>query len=244
MEESGKKVKPLIELINVRLNLLTISKEVCIDEMMIQSKSRFGPRIYQKGKPNPWGYKLYALSDTHGIVYTMHLYCGAFPQVHGYPDLGSTGNRVLSLVQNVPKNENFQLYMDNFFTRIPLITELGKQEIQLMGTICVNHAPGFTKICMPDKELSNLGNRSFVEYLCKFDGFVDPGIRIIRWDDNSIFNLAHTFGSGYPTVKTQRWHCDHTKKDHQSEMDMSSAIGQYNKCMGGIDEMDHLIALH
>ena len=45
MEESGKKVKPLIELINVRLNLLTISKEVCIDEMMIQSKSRFGPRI-------------------------------------------------------------------------------------------------------------------------------------------------------------------------------------------------------
>ena len=65
---------------------------------------------------------------------------------------------------------------------------------------------------MPDKELSNLGNRSFVEYMCQFDGFVDPGIRIIRWDDNSIFNIAHTFGSGYPTVKTQRWLRDHTKK--------------------------------
>ena len=124
------------------------------------------------------------------------------------------------------------------------MTELGKQGIQSMGTICVNNAPGFTKICMPDKELSNLGNRSFVEYMCQFDGFVDPGIRIIRWDDNSIFNLAHTFGSGYPTVMTQRWHRDHTRTSHQSEIDMPSAIGQYNKCMGGIDKMDHLIALH
>ena len=52
MEESGLKVKPLINLINNRLALLKISPQVCIDEMMIQSKSKFGPRIYQKGKPH------------------------------------------------------------------------------------------------------------------------------------------------------------------------------------------------
>ena len=40
---------------------------------------------------------------------------------------------------------------------------------------------------------------------------MDPGIRIIRWDDNKIFNLAHTFGSGYPTIRAERWHCDNTK---------------------------------
>ena len=34
------------------------------------------------------------------------------------------------------------------------------------------------------------------------------------------------------------------KKSHQTEIDMPSAIGQYNKCMGGIDKMDMLIALH
>ena len=42
-EESGLKVKPLIDFINERLKLLKISKEVCIDDMMIQSKSKFGP---------------------------------------------------------------------------------------------------------------------------------------------------------------------------------------------------------
>ena len=121
MEESGLKVKPLINLINNRLALLKISSQVCIDEMMIQSKSKFGPRIYQKGKPHPWDYKLYGLSDAYGIIYKLHLHCGASPQVQGYPDIGSTGNRVLSLIENVPKHQNFELYMDNFFTSIPLI---------------------------------------------------------------------------------------------------------------------------
>ena len=55
MEESAMKIKPLINLINERFALLTISGQVCIDKIMIQSKSKFGPRIYQKGKPHQWG---------------------------------------------------------------------------------------------------------------------------------------------------------------------------------------------
>ena len=34
-EKSGEKVKPLIDFINARLSLLKVSKELCIDEMMI-----------------------------------------------------------------------------------------------------------------------------------------------------------------------------------------------------------------
>ena len=109
MEESGLKVKPLINLINNRLALLKISPQVCIDEMMIQSKSKFGPRIYQKGKPHPWGYKLYGLSDAYEVIYKLHLHCGAFPQVDGFPDIVSTVNRVLSLVENVARNKNVEL---------------------------------------------------------------------------------------------------------------------------------------
>ena len=55
-EESGKKVKPLIDMINDRLELLKVSKELCIDEMMIQSKSKFGPRIYQTCLEIPTAY--------------------------------------------------------------------------------------------------------------------------------------------------------------------------------------------
>ena len=145
MEESGKKVQPLIDKLNDRLKLLTISKEVCIDEMMIQSKSKFGPRIYQKGKPNPWGYKLYGLSDIFGIVFLIHLHCGKFPKVAGFPDSGSTANRVLWLVQNVPRHQNYELYMDNYFNSIPLMNELRKKRILSMGTIRIQNASVFLK---------------------------------------------------------------------------------------------------
>ena len=145
-EESGKKVQPLLDRINARLNSLIPNAQLCIDEMMVNSKSRFGPRLYQQGKPHPWGYKLYGLSDPFAICFNTQIHTGAFPKVKGYPDLGSTGNRVLALVEHVPKNKDFQLFMDNYFTSIPLMTELAKIGIQSMGTIRVNNAPGFSKI--------------------------------------------------------------------------------------------------
>ena len=113
--------------------------------MMIQSKSKFGPRIYQRGKPHPWGYKLYGLSDIFGITYRIHLHCGKFPPVEGFPNLGSTGNRVLWLIKNVPKNANYTSYMGNYFNSIPLINELRKLGIQSMGTIRILNTPGFAK---------------------------------------------------------------------------------------------------
>ena len=119
----------------------------------------------KKKQPYPWGYKLYGLSDLYGIEYKIHLYCGAFPQFERFPDIGSTGNRVLSLIENVPRHQDFQWYMDNFFTSITVMNELRKEGIHSIGIICVNNAPGFTKVCMPDKELRELGSRSFVEYL-------------------------------------------------------------------------------
>merc|ERR1712033_28358 len=99
-------------------------------------------------------------------------------------------------------------------------------------------------MCMPDRELKNLGNRSFVEYWLTFDTCVESGIQIVRWDDNSVFNLASTFGSGYPTVDIVRWLRDKAKKSHLTPYKMPGAIGQYNKSMGGIDKMDMLISLY
>ena len=120
------------------------------------------------------------LSDTFDLVYKIHMHCGTFPQVEGFPDIGSTGNRVLSLIENVPRNQNVELYMDNFFSSVALMNELRKVGIHSMGTIRVNNAPGFSKVCMPDKELVEKGSREFVDDMCTFEGSVAPGIRVIR----------------------------------------------------------------
>ena len=199
-EKSGEKVQPLIDFLNDRLSTLKVSKQLCIDEMMISSKSKFGPRVYQKGKPHPWGFKLFGISDMFGIVYRIHLHCGKFKKVDEFMDSGSTANRVLWLIKNVPKHQGYELYMDNYFLSIPLMNELRKIGIHSMGTIRIPNAAGFSESCIPDKELTKLGNRAFVEYLLSFEDIEEPGIRIIRWNDSKIFNFAHTKWSGYPTT--------------------------------------------
>ena len=244
LEKSGEKVKPLIDMINARLSLLRMTnKHLCIDEMMVSSKSKFGPRVYQKGKPHPWGFKLFSIADMFGIVYLMHLYCGKFPQVHPHPNLGSTNNRVLWLVKNVPRHEGYHLYMDNYFTSIPLMNELAKEGIHSMGTIRIPSAPGFADACLPDKDLKDMGERAFVEYIASFEGSIHPGIRILRWNDSKVFNFAHTSGSAHPTTKVERWYRGKDNRCHKIEIDMPSVVGKYNKCMGGIDKMDSMIGM-
>merc|ERR1712121_574945 len=153
---------------------------------------------------------------------------GKFPKVNDFLDLGSTANRVFSLIKNVPRHQNYEFYMDNYFLSIPLMNELRKIGIHSMGTIRIPNAAGFSQSCIPDKELRELGSRAFFEYLLSCEVSVDPGIRIIRWNDSKIFNFAHAKGSAHPTVRKEIWHCDKTNTNQKTEIDMPSVIGKYN----------------
>lgn len=109
-----------------------------------------------------------------GLLYKIHLNCGAFPKVEGFPDIGTTGDSFLSLIQNVDRGKNVELYMDNFFTHLPLINKLRKHRIHLLGRIWVNNAPCFSKVCMPDNEPREMGTTKFVEYMCTIEGSEVP----------------------------------------------------------------------
>merc|ERR1711888_464219 len=220
------------------------NKHLCIDEMMVPNKSKYGPRVYQKGKPHPWGYKLLSIADQTGVSFRVHLHSGKFPQVHPHPNLGSTNNRVLWLAEKVPRHSGYFLYMDNYCNSIPLMEELLEIGINSMGTIRIPNAPGFVDACIPDKELKDKGDRAFTEYLVNFDNIMHPGIRIIRWHDSKVFNFAHTSGSAEPTTPVQRWYRGRDKKCHRVEINMPSVIGKYNKCMGGVDKMDSIIGMY
>ena len=56
-----------------------MSEHLCIDEMMIPYKGTRGPRMYIKGKPNPWGFKVWTLAENFGIVYKMDFCLGKTP---------------------------------------------------------------------------------------------------------------------------------------------------------------------
>ena len=65
------KIRSFIENLNKKFNKLSMGENLCLDEQMVPYGGTRGPRYYIKGKPNPWGFKVWALCDAFGIIYNI-----------------------------------------------------------------------------------------------------------------------------------------------------------------------------
>lgn len=67
------KVQPLIDRVRARLLQLPMEEEVAIDEQIIPFKDNLFAKQYIKGKPCPWGIKVFCLSGRSGQPYDFFL---------------------------------------------------------------------------------------------------------------------------------------------------------------------------
>ena len=192
---------------------------------------------------------MWALADTHGIIYNIDICQGATQKQDDHPDIGSTGNLVLKLSKLIPDNINSILVMDSYFSGIPLYLELLKRGIFCMGTVKLNRVPAIDTVIISDKDLKAKGKSSYIEYegkLADDKGNVPEnaaGIRLMRWNDNKIFTIMSTFGSAQPSGTVQRW--DRSKMKQTKETVPCPGLVQfYNTNMGGVDKMDSLMGFY
>ncbi|CAL4160674.1 unnamed protein product [Meganyctiphanes norvegica] len=237
------KIRPLIDLLNNKFNAITMTENVSIAEQMIPYYGTKGPRTYVKGNQNPWGFRVWALADNHGVIYNIELCTKATPVQDGHPDIKSKGNLVLKLAKIIPHHANFKLYMDNYFSDIPLYLELLKLGIHCIGTVRLDKISGIKKHLITDAALKHKGNSSFVEYEGKLDEGSTDTVRVVRWNDDKIFNLMTTFGSAMPLSTCQRWN---SSEDNylKATVQCPSIVSLYNSNMGGVDKMDSLLGFY
>ena len=57
------------------------------------------------------------------------------------PDFGASANVVVLLSRTIPRNQNYKLYFDNYYTSIGIMPYLAKQGILPPGTIRQNKIP-------------------------------------------------------------------------------------------------------
>ena len=76
VEDKFWKVRPIMkQFLDVLLEELPDpEKRLCIDEQMIPFKGRLGLKQYMKGKPNPWGIKVFFLCGESGMPYNFLAY--------------------------------------------------------------------------------------------------------------------------------------------------------------------------
>ena len=144
------------------------------------------------------------------------------------------------MIREVSRFENYIVYMDNYYTSIPLLVFLRTQGIHSIGTINRNRI----KNCkLPDPKAMMKMNRGVsAEFTSNIQGVE---LTSISWKDNKVVNLVSTFvgvkpllaehGVAVDVPTIERW----DKKNHKiTTIPCPQIIKEYNLHMGGVDLMD------
>ena len=121
-----------VELLSSFKDHFYIGQNVSVDEIMIKGKGKNPTKKYLPMKPIKRGSKIWALACSDcAYVFDLQVYLG----MQGNTEHGLAHRVVTDLcLPNLGPN-NHVVYMDNFFTGIPLIRELENAGIYSVGTI-------------------------------------------------------------------------------------------------------------
>lgn len=237
LDKSDKfaKVRPLIKkLSEVFLELCPHKENHSVDEAMVPYFGRHGCKQFIRGKPIRYGFKLWVGATSGGYIAWFEPYQGATTNLNArYAELGLGASVVLSytdklLVRNL--GGNYHLFIDNFFTGLPLVAELSKRNIRVTGTIRENRAG---KCPLLENKEAKKKERGY------FDFRVSDDIIVCKWHDNSMVTVCSNAIGVNPLHKTERYSQQQKKKITVSQPHM---IHQYNQNMGGVDLSDQNIS--
>ena len=179
---------------------------------------------------------MWARCGVSGIVYDFNVYLGKEATTAETKEYGKVGAVVLKLIENLPKNLNHKLYMDNLFTSINLFNALKQKGIWAVGTIRSNRLHGAEKLMKKKKELQKVG-RGSMDY--RIDA--NSNITVVRWLDNRLVQTISSFIGPSIGKEIERWS---SKQRKVIKVSCPEIIHQYNKHMGGVDLCDMLLALY
>ncbi|MGH0149631.1 UNVERIFIED_CONTAM: hypothetical protein FKN15_056906 [Acipenser sinensis] len=138
----------------------------------------------------------------------------------------------MSLIKSMPKDLNYRLYFDNFFSSLYLFDVLYSQHILATGTIRANRIEQCPLKAVDAMKKEERGSFDFRREVS------DSGLVICRWNDNSVVTIAST-AFGVNTLQTaRRW--SRSQKQH-IDIVQPQLVSNYNTYMGGTDRMDQNI---
>ena len=122
-----------------------------------------------------------------------------------------------------------EFYFDNFFTSYSLMSDLAKIDVRATGMIRENRTAGTNQKIISSKQLQKQ-KRGCFEYCC------DRTVYIAKWHNNSNAMIASNWESHTPIHKVR-----HRVKGDVKGVPQLHLISSYNKGIGGVDLIDHLL---
>ena len=217
--------------------------KVSIDEVMVRCFGASSHTYKMPDKPISEGYKIFALAE-HGYIYSFiwsSRVKGMPKDIILRPGLTPTGSMVRTLAHTLPRH-GITIYLDNYFTSVPLFEELRLCQFGAIGTTrphstfpqeLVEVKKRFAK----KLEWNTLLARVVKNTLC------------MAWQDNNIvlaLSNVHTVHTAKDWVTRVRKRPSKTSTNAQivrdvfgnnalKELPIPSFINDYNHFMGGVD---------
>ncbi|GBP11421.1 PiggyBac transposable element-derived protein 2 [Eumeta japonica] len=158
-----------------------------------------------KGKPNPEGIKVFLMANPSGIPFDLYLYQGKGTTIESalYPSpekLHLGGRFMLKLVDTLPTGSS--IFIDRYFTSIPLLDNLIQRGIKATGTLMKNRVPEYQRPNSKIKDKKNLFRTDAAlqkagrgSYDCVVRG---DKLAVIKWLDSKPIRVASTDAAVQP----------------------------------------------
>ncbi len=231
------KIRPLLRMLRDNCSKVTPEEHNSVDEQIIPFKGKSSLRRYMPKKPKKWGFKVFSRNGQSGFCYDFEVEGAPDPEQPSIESIGySSGDIVLRMCNNLPRNKNYKVIFDNYFTFPELLSKLKKWGMCAVGTIRQDRLRGCDEVLLPENELKKKGRGAFC-------GAVDlnTGVTVVRWYDRKLVQLASNFLFTHPTDIVQRWS---RKENAHVEVPRPQIVIVYNEGMGGVDLFDMFQALY
>lgn len=223
------KVRPLFDMLNKRyIQFGVFVEHLSIDETMVPYFGRHSAKMFIRGKPIRFGYKLWALCSDNGYMFQFIPYSGASGIYN--KSLGLGASVIMELLKYCEHPMQHTVHFDNFFTSHYLMCLLKERGFCATGTIRSNRVAG-----APLKT----GKKNLKKHETDFAYVERNDVMVIRWMDNSEVTIATNYDAIDPMVTVQRYSKEKKKK---VGIQQPLAFNNYNRHMGGVDLHDNGVA--
>ena len=221
------KVRPYLTYLNEKFGALYRSHgDVTIDESMIKYKGRLKFLQYMPMKPTKWGIKVWAMSESrNGYLHRFQVYTGK----EAGQEKGLT-HRVVTELMEPFRNANIRVYMDNFYTSVPLYRELLMHRIYACGTVRSNRKE------LPTDLLPKAIKLNKHEYRVAQQN----DLTFCTWMDTKPVLVLSNHHDPQQTGHVNR----RTGQPQQQQVEVPKMLQDYQKHMGGVDRLDQLIGYY
>ncbi|KRZ51629.1 PiggyBac transposable element-derived protein 3 [Trichinella nativa] len=153
------KVTPLYKLLNSSLVKHGMFHEkLSVDESIVPYFGRHAAKMFLKGKPIRFGYKVWMLCGNDGYPYHMIIYQGKEIHASKVPLSTRVISNMVDIIQENSNTTRHTLYFDNFFNSYDLLVMLSELKMRAIGTIRSN---GVDAVMLPDKDLMKQNRSAF-----------------------------------------------------------------------------------